>query len=158
MLIEEEIVFLLKEKGFHLVTAESCTGGKLISTIINVSGASSVVDEAYVTYANKAKERLLGVKEQTIKRFGVVSEEVASEMVIGATKRAMAEVGISTTGIAGPLGATAKTPVGMVCFGFKICDKVITITKEFGNIGRDNVRDEAVLFALNYLKKILKEM
>lgn len=155
MNIEEEIVKKLTKLNYHIATAESCTGGLVAATLINVSDVSSVLDLSLVTYANKEKVRFLRVKEETIKNFGVVSEEVAREMAQGLQKISGAEVALSTSGIAGPSGGTPKKPVGMVCFGIAIKDKVYTYTKYFGNIGRQEVRGAAVSFILNTLNDLL---
>ena len=148
MKLEEQLVDLLIEKNYKITTAESCTGGLIASSIVSVSSASKVFDVAYVCYANEAKVKYLGVSEDTINKFGVVSEEVTTQMAIGALKEANAQVSLVTSGIAGPGGGSAKKPVGMVCFGIAIKDKVYTYTKQFGAIGRNAVREEAVDFIL----------
>ena len=99
-MIEEKIVNLLKEKKMTVSFAESCTGGLLAATIINVSGSSSVINESYVTYSNEAKERILGVDKKTIEIYTVYSEEVAKEMAIGLKKVSNADFCISVTGMA----------------------------------------------------------
>lgn len=119
MTLEEQIVKKLREKGYTITTAESCTGGLLAGRILNVSGASEVYMEGYITYANEAKERILGVKPETLETYGAVSKETAEEMAIGAARAAKAEVALSTTGIAGPGGGTVEKPVGLIyisCF------------------------------------------
>ena len=117
MNLEEKIVLGLKEKGYTVTTAESCTGGLLAGRILNVSGASEVYNEGYITYSNEAKERILGVKHETLEAFGAVSKETAGEMAAGAAKAANANVGLSTTGIAGPGGGTPEKPVGLIYIG-----------------------------------------
>ena len=119
MTLEEQIVKKLQEKGYTITTAESCTGGLLAGRILNVSGASEVYMEGYITYANEAKERILGVKHETLETYGAVSKETAEEMAIGAARAAKADVTLSTTGIAGPGGGTVEKPVGLIyisCF------------------------------------------
>lgn len=119
MTLEEQIVKKLQEKGYTITTAESCTGGLLAGRILNVSGASEVYMEGYITYANEAKERILGVKHETLETYGAVSKETAEEMAIGAARAAKADVALSTTGIAGPGGETVEKPVGLIyisCF------------------------------------------
>lgn len=98
---EELLVALLKQNNLHLSCAESCTGGLLISTIINVSGASNVVNQSFVTYAIKAKEELLHVDKDVISKYGVASNEVSELMVLGLREKYSDEVLISTTGFAG---------------------------------------------------------
>ena len=117
MNLEEKIVNKLLEKKYTITTAESCTGGLLAGRILNVSGASGVYNEGHITYSNEAKERLLGVSHETLVKYGAVSEQTAREMAEGAAKAANAEVGLSTTGIAGPSGGTPEKPVGLIFIG-----------------------------------------
>lgn len=153
---EELLVEKLIEKNFHISFAESCTGGMCCGTIVNVPNASRVLDMSFVTYADYAKTELLGVAQQSIDDFGVVSEQVACEMARGVASKAGSDVGVGITGIAGPTGATETKPVGMVCFGFCIGDKVETFTCYFGNIGRNNVREKSVDFVFSTLISLLK--
>ena len=97
---ENELVKKLTNKHYTITTAESCTGGLLSATIINVSGASDVINCAYVTYANEAKENLVSVSHETLETKGAVSKETAAEMCVGCAKAAKADMGLSTTGIA----------------------------------------------------------
>lgn len=155
MTLEEQVVNKLIEKNFHISFAESCTGGMCCGTIVSVPSASQVLDMSFVTYADYAKCKLIGVNEQTISDNGVVSEQVAYEMAQGVARTANSEVGVGITGIAGPTGATVTKPVGMVCFGFCINGEVSTVTKYFGNIGRNNVRKSSVDFVMTELLKLL---
>lgn len=155
MALEDRVVEKLIEKNFHISFAESCTGGMCCGTIVNVANASKVLDVSFVTYANEAKIELLGVSADTIANCGVVSEEVAGQMASGVAKRAKSEVGVGITGIAGPSGATANKPVGMVCFGFSVNGKVSTFTCKFGELGRNNVRSASVDFVLNKLLELI---
>ena len=156
MTLEEELVDLLIEKNYHISFAESCTGGLCAATLVNVANASKVFDMSFVTYANEAKINLLGVSEETIKKHGVVSEEVAREMAQGVAKKAKSEIGVGVSGIAGPSGGTAEKPVGMVCFGFCINGKTITAKKQFGEIGRNEVRNSSVRFVYQTLINLIK--
>ena len=122
--LEESIVAVLKEKGMTLTTAESCSGGLLAGRIMNVSGASAVYNEGYITYANASKEKILGVKHETLETFGAVSKETAYEMAVGAAKAAGADAALSVTGIAGPGGGTVEKPVGLVYVGCYVNGKV----------------------------------
>lgn len=148
---EQKLVKLLSDKGWHICCAESCTGGMLSSAIVNVDGASSVIDMGFVTYANEAKVMLIGVDPDTIAQYGVVSEAVAGQMAKGAAAKAKAEVGVGISGIAGPGGGTPTKPVGTVCFGFYIDGKVYTETMHFGDIGRLEVRKSSCKHAINTL-------
>ena len=114
---EEQVVRLLKERNLTITAAESCTGGLIAGTLVNVAGASDVFGEAYVTYSNEAKQRLVGVRPETLEQFGAVSEETAYEMAAGAARAVGADVGLSSTGIAGPGGGTPEKPVGLVYIG-----------------------------------------
>lgn len=154
-LIASETVNLLIEKGWHIAFAESCTGGLCCGALVDVPDASKVLDMSFVTYADAAKQRLIGVSADTIAKYGVVSEEVAYEMALGAAKTAQCEVAVGITGIAGPTGATETKPVGMVCFGFNINGKVYTFTQQFGALGRNNVRRKSVEFVYEKLSQLL---
>lgn len=146
--LEEQLVNKLIEKNWHISCAESCTGGLVASRIVNVANASKVFDASFVTYANEAKIKYLGVSPETIEKYGVVSEEVVFEMAEGVAKETGAKVGIAVSGIAGPSGGTDKKPVGMVCFGFYVNGKITTYTCQFGNPGRNEVRALSTEFAL----------
>lgn len=149
----QEVVDLLIKKNYKISAAESCTGGLFAAKIVEISDASKVLDMSFVTYANEAKVKLVDVKEETIKEFGVVSEEVAIQMAKGVQKVSGSNVGVGISGIAGPTGDTATKPIGMVCFGIVINDKSLSFTKYFGNLGRNVVREYAVgvLFETLYM-------
>ncbi len=151
------VVARLKARGARIAFAESCTGGLATATLVDVPDASSVLDMSFVTYANNAKIDLLGVHDATIAAHGVVSEEVAREMAEGAAHAAHAEVGVGITGIAGPTGGTAAKPVGMVCFGIHLHGVTHTYTKQFGAIGRREVREASVEFIYETLAALLAE-
>lgn len=114
---KECLVALLREKGLHVSTAESCTGGLIAAAIVDVSGASNVFEEGYVTYSDKVKEKLLGVLPETIEAHTVVSAEVAKEMALGTWKRTESELTVSVTGCAGPGDAEDGTKAGTVYIG-----------------------------------------
>lgn len=147
----ETVYQLLKQRGAHVSFAESCTGGMLTAKIVDLPGASDVLDESHVTYANSAKQRILGVKAETLEAFGAVSPECAREMAEGARRISGADYGVSVTGIAGPDGGTAEKPVGLVYVG--ISDANGVIAKEFRFRGnREWVRTLACGNALNLLR------
>lgn len=130
MTLEEKVVCKLLEKNLKITTAESCTGGLVAATIVNVSGASGCFNEGYITYANEAKVRVLGVSEESIRNFGVVSDAVVIEMAEGALNKADADIAVAVSGIAGPLGGSSKKPVGTVYIGICLRDKTDkTLTK-----------------------------
>lgn len=111
---EEKVVGGLKEMNWTIATAESCTGGLVGASLVNVSGASEVYSEGYITYTNEAKQKLLGVSAETLRRYTAVSAPTAREMACGALKRSGADVAVSVTGIAGPGGGSEEQPVGLV--------------------------------------------
>ena len=154
-MFEEQVVNKLTEKNYHISFAESCTGGLCCAEIVNVANASKVLDMSFVTYANDVKIKLINVSSDTIAQYGVVSEQVASEMAKGVSIAAGSNVGVGVTGIAGPTGGTDKKPVGMVCFGFCINGNVKTYTEFFGNIGRNAVRKKSVDFVMKTLLDLL---
>jgi nicotinamide-nucleotide amidase len=122
MVIEAEIGALLSDRGLTLATAESSTGGLVAHRITSVSGSSAYYLGGFVTYSNEAKEALLGVQHQTLIAYGAVSEETALEMARGARERLGADLGIATTGIAGPTGGTPEKPVGLVYVALSAAD------------------------------------
>lgn len=107
----------LKKKNLSIATAESCTGGLLAHLLTNISGSSEYFERGVVTYSNISKIELLGIPKETIKDYGAVSEETARAMAIGIKERSNVDIGISTTGIAGPTGGTKEKPVGLVYIG-----------------------------------------
>ncbi|MCF0127199.1 MAG: CinA family protein [Pseudobutyrivibrio sp.] len=107
-----------------VATAESCTGGLIAASIVDVSGASECFNEGFITYSNEAKMKNLGVKKDTLEAYGAVSKETAKEMAIGVRKKAGADFGISSTGIAGPTGGTKEKPVGLIYIACAFDNKV----------------------------------
>ena len=152
--LEEAVVNLLKGKNLTVTTAESCTGGLLAGRIMNVPGASAVYREGYITYANEAKEKLLGVCHETLETVGAVSKETAAQMAEGAARQAGAQTALSVTGIAGPDGGTPEKPVGLVYIGCHVAGR--TRVEEFRFTGnRAKNRDYAVVRALTLLREEL---
>lgn len=151
----EQVVFnLLKEKQLVMATAESCTGGLLAGKITSLPGASEIFEQGYITYANKAKIDDLGVLEETINKFGAVSNETALEMVNGLKKKTKASVCVSITGIAGPDGGTPEKPVGLVYIGLSVLDKVVC--KSFELMGdRERIRHDACMRALDMIRRLI---
>ena len=149
--LESLIIERLRKDKKTLSVAESCTGGLLADSFINVSGASDVFMEGVVTYSNEAKVERLGVKKETLEKYGAVSEETAREMVVGLKT----DVGISVTGIAGPLGGTLEKPVGLVYMGIKNGNEILVEKKVFKG-SRRKIRERAVLHSLFCLNKMLK--
>jgi PncC family amidohydrolase len=129
MLPEEKIVSLLKTKGMKIATAESCTGGLIAKRITDVPGASDVFDMGIVSYANEIKNRFLSVPKEVLDTVGAVSEQTAAAMAKGVLKAADADIGVSTTGIAGPGGGTKDKPVGLVYISVCFKDGKQTVKK-----------------------------
>lgn len=115
--LQTAAVHALRKAGLKAATAESCTGGLVAKRITEVAGSSEVFDCGVVSYANEIKERMLGVRRETLARYGAVSPQTAREMAHGARLVSGAEIGVSTTGIAGPGGGSAEKPVGLVYVG-----------------------------------------
>ncbi len=115
--IEKELILRLSEAGLTLATAESCTGGLIAKRVTDIAGSSSVFVGGCVTYTNETKQRLLGVESQTLEQYTAVSEQVAMQMAIGVRERLGADIGVSTTGYAGPTGGDENDPVGTVYVG-----------------------------------------
>ena len=153
--IFQELVSLLKEKHLTVCAAESCTAGLFSSSVASVPGASDVMGFGFVTYSVKAKNECVGVPYETVERFGVVSEETALAMAKGALERSGADVCLGITGFAGPT-AESGIPVGLVCFGYSVCGVLSSETVEFGEIGRNEVRRNAVLHAASSIIKQLE--
>lgn len=151
---EEKVAALLKEKKLTVTTAESCTGGLIAGTLVNVAGISGQFEEGYITYSNEAKERLLGVGHDTLEQFGAVSEETAREMALGARLKAGADISIISTGIAGPDGGTKEKPVGLVYLACAWGDTV-TIERHIFPGNRWEVRHASTQGALQLLEKVL---
>lgn len=144
MNINEALVVLLAQKNLKIATAESCTGGLLAKLITDVSGASAVFDYGIVSYANEIKWGQLGVKRETVETYGAVSEQTAREMAQCAAKNAGADIGLSTTGIAGPTGGTAEKPNG-TCYIGVYFNGTTTVTRV--NTGLSDRNQNRVLFA-----------
>lgn len=153
--LEECLVEKLSGRGLTITTAESCTGGMIAGTLVNVSGASDVLNEGYITYSNEAKERLVGVRHETLETYGAVSEQTASEMAEGAAKAAHADVALSATGIAGPGGGTAQKPVGLVYIGCYACGKTKVLECRYAGNRMEN-RMQTVKDALSLALELLE--
>lgn len=150
VLLETAIANLCGKHGFTISSAESCTGGLVAGTLINAAGISAVFKEGFITYSNQAKEMRLGVKQETLERFGAVSEETAYEMAEGCAKNADTDFSIVTTGIAGPGGGTEEKPVGLVYIGCFARGKVVVEKRNYTG-DRSQIRNQAVTDALKLL-------
>ncbi|MDG1282469.1 MAG: CinA family protein [Pseudorhodobacter sp.] len=140
-------------KGWRIAAAESCTGGMISAALTDLPGSSQMFEAGFITYSNAAKMTMLGVRAETLAAFGAVSEEVATEMALGAQQASGADLAVAVTGIAGPGGSEFK-PEGRVCFAIAQKQGASwSETIEFGAIGRDAVRlatrDHALALLLN---------
>lgn len=137
-------------KNVHISLAESCTGGYVSKLITDVAGSSEWFNGSAVVYSNLGKTNVLNVDEQLIKQCGAVSEETAKAMARGALKNFQADLALSITGVAGPHGGTKEKPVGLVCFGLADHKNIESKTMHFAG-GRDSIRTNATLFALEWM-------
>ncbi|MCI9184005.1 MAG: competence/damage-inducible protein A [Lachnospiraceae bacterium] len=154
--LEMAVVKLLLKYGLTVTTAESCTGGLLAGRIINVPGASEVFREGFITYSNKAKRKYLEVSKSTLKKYGAVSGQTAREMAAGGVFAADCDACVAVTGIAGPDGATEEKPVGLVYIATYM-KKKITVEKYQFKGNREKVREQAVVKALDLLRRSILE-
>ncbi len=159
MTTEEKVGLILREKGFKVAIAESCTGGLIADRVTNVPGSSDYFDLGLVTYSNESKERLLSVPRNILERNGAVSREVAMAMAEGVRKAAPANIGLSVTGIAGPGGGSPDKPVGTVYIGISAGGK--TVVRQFLFPGdrldiKSAASEEALKLLLAHLEGDLK--
>lgn len=154
--LENAIVDLLVANKLTVSTVESCTGGMIAARLINVSGVSDVFKMGHITYSNKAKKKILGVKKRTLEKHTAVSAEVAQEMVKGVEMVSKADVCVSVTGLAGPDGGTAKKPVGLVYIACSVKGNV-TVQEYHFNGNRAKIRENATASALTLMRKCILE-
>ncbi len=154
--LEQAVVDLLLNRQLTVCTIESCTGGMLAARLINVPGVSETFRAGFITYSNKAKRKVAGVKKKTLRKYGAVSPQTAGEMARGAAKTSHADVTVSVTGIAGPDGGSREKPVGLVYIGCHIGDR--TTVQEYRFVGnRGKIRESAVSAALTLLRRCILE-
>jgi nicotinamide-nucleotide amidase len=154
-LLADDIGLLLRKKKLTVATAESCTGGKVGDWITEVSGSSDYYLGGIVSYSNEAKVRLLGVDSKTLASKGAVSEEVALQMASGARNALGANIGVSTTGIAGPTGATKNKPVGLVYIAVSSSKGSVCTENRFAG-SRHAVKNQSAEKALEMLIEFIK--
>ncbi len=157
-LLSQQVGECLLDKQAILATAESCTGGGISQAITGVAGSSQWFDRAFITYSNQAKHEMLNVSHETLNSYGAVSEQTAKEMVEGALANSSATIAVAVTGIAGPTGAVEGKPVGTVCFGIKEKSLPTHAYTLFFSGTRQQIRQQAVIEALNSVHKILKKV
>ena len=153
--LEKPIGDLLRQKGWTLSIAESCTGGLICDRITNVSGSSDYFMGGMVNYSNESKAKHLGIPLDSIKRYGAVSSQVARRMAQGVQKAFNTTFGLSTTGVAGPTGGTKRSPVGRVFIGLTAGRKIWV--KKLDLMGtRRAIKEKATEKALQFLYEVLE--
>ena len=155
--LAESVTAKIRQRGLTLAVAESCTGGWLSKIITEVSGVSAIYKGGVCTYANEIKSAVLGVKEETLKTYGAVSEQTARQMSEGVCRAMNTDIGAGITGIAGPLSDNTEKPVGLIYVSVTVCGE--TCVKELRNTFTENVRTQnrysAVKTALELLGDLL---
>ena len=155
--VVEALAPAMREQGWMLCTAESCTGGWMAKVCTDVSGSSDWFYGGYVCYSYPAKEHQLGVIHDDLVQHGAVSEEIASQMALGARRGSSAGITVAATGIAGPGGGLPSKPVGLVCFGWSISGGRIKTASQVFEGDRDQVRRQTVLFGLQGVLEAVEE-
>lgn len=147
---------VLRNRRLRIATAESCTGGLLAKIITDTGGASEYFEVGLVTYSDMFKSKLLGVRKNTLKRDGAVSENTVREMASGLKRLSGADICVSISGIAGPSGGSSEKPRGTVYFGILIGNRLVIIKKRFyGN--RKKIRDDSISFILKEILRRVEE-
>lgn len=154
--LAEQVGAALKAHGMMLATAESCTGGWVGEVVTSVAGSSHWYDRGFITYANEAKQEMLGVAAQTLAEFGAVSEQTVREMAAGALKHSRAHITLAISGIAGPGGATPGKPVGTVCMAWATRSGAGLSQTIYFKGDRATVRRQAVAAALQGVLRMLE--
>ena len=145
----EELLSLLRQKGWRVATAESCTGGWIAKRLTDIPGSSDVFPGGVVSYSNEVKERLLAVPHETLEAHGAVSAPVAAAMAEGVCQTIGTEVGIAATGIAGPGGGSPTKPVGLVYLGICVNGQTEVIRLNINrNFSREQIRTATVGLAI----------
>jgi nicotinamide-nucleotide amidase len=151
----QSLLDLCRRKKLTIATAESCTGGLLAGALTDVGGSSDVFERGFVTYSNEAKQTMLGVAADILASHGAVSRETATAMATGVLARAPVDLALSVTGIAGPQGAVAGKPVGLVFFAAASRGgQLLQHERAYGDIGRAQVRRACVAHAIAMLREI----
>lgn len=149
--LAQSVLDACRARGWHIATAESCTGGLVAAALTAIAGSSDVVERGFVTYSNEAKSELLGIPAETLAKHGAVSAETAAAMAQGAVARAPVDLAVSVAGIAGPGGATPTKPIGLVLFGLARRDGTCRTERHVFPGDRSEVRQAALERALQLL-------
>jgi nicotinamide-nucleotide amidase len=153
--LSEQVLSAARAKGLKIATAESCTGGMIAAALTDIAGSSDVFDRGFITYSNAAKIAHTGVQSATLEKFGAVSAEVAKEMALGCLAASNTDIAVSVTGIAGPGGATATKPVGLVYIGIARKGKGATVVENHFSGDRASVRQQSVDKALTLILSVI---
>ncbi len=153
--ILQDIAEALVARGWMLACAESCTGGGIAAAVTSLAGSSQWFDRGFVTYSNQAKQDMLGVRSETLAKFGAVSEAAVREMVTGALAHSQAQVAVAVSGIAGPGGGSALRPVGTVCVAWAVDGTEPIVCTEHFSGDREAVRAQTVTCALRGILDVL---
>jgi len=151
----DQIAARLQKQSAMLATAESCTGGWIAKTITDCAGSSKWFDRGFVTYSNDAKVEMLNINPESLATFGAVSEQIASEMAVGAISHSRSSCAIAVTGIAGPDGGTKLKPVGTVCFAWAVNSELVKSETGFFSGDREKIRYQTVEYALRKLLTLI---
>ena len=154
--MEKQLGKILAEKNLTVACAESCTGGLLTGRLTDTPGSSAYVEGSIVSYSNRIKNSVLRVKEDTLKKFGAVSEETVREMATNVREIFKTGIGLSTTGIAGPGGGTPEKPVGLVYIGISDGKKCFVKKCNFSGT-RSEIRNSTVNEIISETIKFLNE-
>lgn len=149
--LAQSVIEACRARRWRVATAESCTGGLVAAALTAIAGSSDVVERGFVTYSNEAKSELLGIPSELIAAHGAVSAETAAAMALGAVARAPVDLAISVIGIAGPGGATATKPVGLVLYGLARRGGTCRTERRVFSGDRASVRQAALEVALELL-------
>lgn len=152
MQLSKDVGRSLLQHGATVTTAESCTGGWIAKVLTDIAGSSQWFERGFVTYSNEAKQLLVGVNDESLARYGAVSEQVVREMAEGALREAQADYALSVSGIAGPDGGSPEKPVGTVWFGFAAAGKETLAQRQLFTGDREAVRRQATACALLILQ------
>jgi nicotinamide-nucleotide amidase len=151
--LAEAVLAACRARGWHLATAESCTGGLVVAALTAIAGSSDVVERSFVAYSNDAKMELLGVSAETIAAHGAVSAQTVAAMARGVIARAPVDLAVSITGVVGPGGGTPQKPVGLVYLGIARKDGGARVERRIFNGDRTAVREAALVLALELLQE-----
>ncbi len=154
--LANKIAEALSERQLMLTTAESCTGGWMAKVLTDIPGSSHWFERGFVTYTNQSKQEMLEVSATSLDEYGAVSVQTVAEMAQGALKHSHAQLSVAISGIAGPGGATADKPVGMVCFAWAMAGQEVLSRVEYFEGDREQIRRKAVLAALQGVLDVLK--